>query len=1677
MTKALTMCPTEIKHKETWYSMQGFLAIKQLSTALSFITSRKRMYFGLDEASNRLVYFKDKNDFDRRRDGYEISLDGAICIPTTNVRIFLLHTESKKYEIEADNAKCAECWIVALQRRKDLNDNPIGLPAVIYNSMKRYRSRSRSMPSDVEHSPTTPPKQKSSSTRRKGCRPDALKRLIIPTHAANMSCPVTPTTAVPVIFPENGHVSRLSRCISLNAGRVRQTPSNTDELCVVVDDPNKRRASLQITNTTHNYALDDQINADRHITLDKPPTWLEEWVQKWLNEQKLWTDKQKSEAFQSTDYPDRSSPPLSSDIEVPHLTLKSASDVSAAETGSSDVELSATTSRADTDDHASIASSCSAPEVCEELLLLREIDNQQKARIHSLTIQLEKMKELLQARGKPIDESALLEQNRVLNTEVVRMSEQCLALDKQLQTWTKKCGQLENEIENVKKEYVYLLQSCVRIPLHDHFSCDTVQVKLFGGDIHEKRVKRLLTVARELDPKLPTFESVTTLGNFHVDDYGFRHNFDEVPLALHYICTQLNAHYYAQSEDYVKLKGKWRFVLETNSNRIENNRSNRQLCRAGIPRSMRSAVWRVLINQTTADLKQKYGEHYFRGLCTTQGTPNEKQANQRTQRNSKTTISFQFCATHQKQINLDLLRTMPTNVHFLSASCKGVNHLQTVLRAFCLHNPNIGYSQGMNFLAATALLFVSPEDTFWFLVGLTERYFDPSYYDENLTGAQADQEVLKEIVEMKYPKLAKHLEECDIDLTTVTLNWFIALFFDAVPFQTMLRIWDCFLLEGPKVLFRFSVALLGLYQDEILERTDTITVIKVIKAAVRLTYDVDGLIKYAFEELDPFPSRGALKQKQSGYLKILRDRLNQRRALRNILDVVPTSKSSSERICDLPIEAIVFSEFTPGVGYICAGNQLRGKIGMITCHSDATNLNLLDLEFDCRPVSMVVLKKDMAFVSLLSNYVVALHLGDDNASILWELKLSDVAIKLLYNDERLYCGLANGTLTILENANVSRPTALDLYNIPISAAPITDALMDDEFLYLAVACKVCILNKDSLSPIANIYVASSACGSHFEKIRALHNSPFGLFLVTAHSSLIQLWKEAECEMLYDISFDHSQSSRRLSVDEVDPFDGPEVYSILYFNEEVFVGTTDGYLMLYRITQIEEAIYRGTMSASQKPSRGSLDRYPAGKRISPIQTHSDDHSGLRQAMYYIPSHNERLLEEITSAREFSPDTRQTRKLSIMINPTTKEYKVQVQAVRQFSQESTNDSRTRRNSSSAADSNSSPVAKIERSTSQRSRQRPPLHSAQSIDSAFSQFSGDDHYSPRAIACEPIPETQPTSPIPHRPKHYTEKWAEKRRTHSDSVQLAETSGISTEYDDETFDLCHEADGQIEMQLAREIGLLEQSLGHNSPTLLNAARNAQIPVRRMSTVFGKSRRLTVDEEDEDIPEVSSRTHSVAASESSVDVANQRSNLNRSPIPRNETQRRSKLRLRRKDLEIENNATVLVAVKEPLNADSLPTPPTSSSASDSSTTTAPVGDRLTPADALGPLASAEERRDCWLSYTSARKPSLITNGVEEPLEEKTVRSSLSLSLQMKLKVSDRPLKCIALTQFNGEPVVITGAGDYGGEEALLRWRKDENSGLWINDPLVDSTVAGRRRTLLSGSTIKRGSTKRSTDS
>ena len=57
----------------------------------------------------------------------------------------------------------------------------------------------------------------------------------------------------------------------------------------------------------------------------------------------------------------------------------------------------------------------------------------------------------------------------------------------------------------------------------------------------------------------------------------------------------------------------------------------------------------------------------------------------------------------ESQIELDLSRTFPTHELFAPGE-RGLAELRTVLLAYAIHNPTIGYCQGMSYLAATLLI-------------------------------------------------------------------------------------------------------------------------------------------------------------------------------------------------------------------------------------------------------------------------------------------------------------------------------------------------------------------------------------------------------------------------------------------------------------------------------------------------------------------------------------------------------------------------------------------------------------------------------------------------------------------------------------------------------------------------------------------------------------------------------------------------------------------------------------------------------------------------------------------------------------------------------------------------------------------------------------------------------------
>ncbi|NP_001344598.1 small G protein signaling modulator 3 isoform 2 [Mus musculus] len=212
----------------------------------------------------------------------------------------------------------------------------------------------------------------------------------------------------------------------------------------------------------------------------------------------------------------------------------------------------------------------------------------------------------------------------------------------------------------------------------------------------------------------------------------------------------------------------------------------RSLVLAGIPHGMRPQLWMRL---SGALQKKKNSELSYREII--KNSSNDE------------TIAA-------KQIEKDLLRTMPSNACFANVNSIGVPRLRRVLRALAWLYPEIGYCQGTGMVAACLLLFLEEEDAFWMMCAIIEDLLPASYFSTTLLGVQTDQRVLRHLIVQYLPRLDKLLQEHDIELSLITLHWFLTAFASVVHIRLLLRIWDLFFYEGSLVLFQTTLGMLRL---------------------------------------------------------------------------------------------------------------------------------------------------------------------------------------------------------------------------------------------------------------------------------------------------------------------------------------------------------------------------------------------------------------------------------------------------------------------------------------------------------------------------------------------------------------------------------------------------------------------------------------------------------------------------------------------------------------------------------------------------------------------------------------------------------------------------------------------------------------------------------------------------
>ncbi|GFR92110.1 TBC1 domain family member 10A-like [Elysia marginata] len=115
-----------------------------------------------------------------------------------------------------------------------------------------------------------------------------------------------------------------------------------------------------------------------------------------------------------------------------------------------------------------------------------------------------------------------------------------------------------------------------------------------------------------------------------------------------------------------------------------------------------------------------------------------------------------------------------------------------VLKAYSLHRPDEGYCQAQAPIAALLLMHMPAEQAFWCLVVICDKY---------LTGYYS-------------PGLRKQHIEPIMYMT----EWFMCVYTRTLSWTIVLRLWDQFLCEGVKVMFRVGLVLLRVTLEDHLDQ-------------------------------------------------------------------------------------------------------------------------------------------------------------------------------------------------------------------------------------------------------------------------------------------------------------------------------------------------------------------------------------------------------------------------------------------------------------------------------------------------------------------------------------------------------------------------------------------------------------------------------------------------------------------------------------------------------------------------------------------------------------------------------------------------------------------------------------------------------------------------------------------
>uniref|UniRef100_A0A8C3RPI2 TBC1 domain family member 12 n=1 Tax=Chelydra serpentina TaxID=8475 RepID=A0A8C3RPI2_CHESE len=269
---------------------------------------------------------------------------------------------------------------------------------------------------------------------------------------------------------------------------------------------------------------------------------------------------------------------------------------------------------------------------------------------------------------------------------------------------------------------------------------------------------------------------------------------------------------FKQEENIASAMVIWINEILPNWEGMRTTRRVRELWWQGLPPSVRGKVWSLAIGNELNITHELYeiflsrAKERWKSFSETNSENDVEDAG----------VSVADREASLELIKLDISRTFPSFYIFQKG---GPYHdlLHSVLGAYTCYRPDVGYVQGMSFIAAVLILNLEEADAFIAFANLLNKPCQLAFFRVDHSMMLKYFAAFEVFFEENLPKLFLHFKSYSLTPDIYLIDWIFTLYSKSLPLDLACRVWDVFCRDGEEFLFRTGLGILRLYEDILLQ--------------------------------------------------------------------------------------------------------------------------------------------------------------------------------------------------------------------------------------------------------------------------------------------------------------------------------------------------------------------------------------------------------------------------------------------------------------------------------------------------------------------------------------------------------------------------------------------------------------------------------------------------------------------------------------------------------------------------------------------------------------------------------------------------------------------------------------------------------------------------------------------